>query len=84
MKVLNKHNLPIYIKKYLKAEFNQLKKFYGSELDRQIIFCFPEEVRWLPRFSLISLPKDNNGYRPFNDSDISLICQKLIEQYLLK
>lgn len=84
MKLLTKHNLPIYIKKYLKGKIDQKNNFYGSEKDGQIIFAHPDEVAWLPRFSLISLPKDNNGYRPFNDSDISLICQKLIEQYLLK
>lgn len=84
MKIINKYNLPKYIKKYLKGELNQKNNFYGSEQDGQILFATSGEVAWLPRFSLISLPKDNNGYRPFNDSEISLICQKLIGQYLLK
>lgn len=84
MKLLTKHNLPIYIKKYLKGKIDQKNNFYGSEKDGQIIFAHPDEVAWLPHFSLIILPENNNGYKPVNDSDISLIYQELIEQYLLK
>lgn len=81
MKLLNKHNLPIYIKKYLKAEFNQLKKFYGSELDRQIIFCFPEEVSWLPRFREISIPREYDSFGCVKLLNVEQISKNLSTKY---
>ena len=80
MKLLDKYSLPIYVKKYLKGE-GYPKEFYGSEKDKQIIFCYKDEVSWLPRFEKINIPKEYDGFGRIKLSNIGTICEILSVKY---